>query len=183
MDKIDSKIIGQLTQDKLFPDWWRSELIAISFFDDMKLPVIFMDFEPEHDLKFLDEADTALNEFLSLDSVKRFELSSLVFKNCTDFLDNVETLESDEQFRNLSSDKEIWKFVHPQEIYVTRRPFNDCDIYVQIACECDWEQEHGLQLIFRKGRKLTRVSEQDGHLTEADAYDIPDSEDKLLSQF
>ena len=83
----------------------------------------------------------------------------------------------------MSTEKEIWKFVHPQEIYVTRRSYNDCDIYVQITCECDWEQEHGLQLVFRQGRKLTRVSEQGGHLTEADAFDIPDSEDNLLAQF
>jgi len=183
MDKIDSKIIGQLTQDKTFPDWWRSELISIPFFDDMKLPVIFMDFEPEHDLNFLDEADNALVEFFKLSSVERTDLSNLVYRYCTDSLDNADSVESDEQFRILSSEQAICEFVHPKEIYVTRRPNNDCDIYIQIACECDWEQEHGLQLVFRQGKKLIRVSEQDGHLTEADAFDIPDSEDKLLSQF
>jgi hypothetical protein len=73
--------------------------------------------------------------------------------------------------------------VHPSEIYVTRRPKNDQDIYIQIACECDWEEEHGLQLVFRQGKKLTRVSSQDGHITEADAYGRPDEEDELLSQF
>jgi len=52
-----------------------------------------------------------------------------------------------------------------------------------VACECDWEPEHGLQLVFRQGRKLTRISAQDGHLTEADAYDKPDEEDELLSKF
>ena len=52
-----------------------------------------------------------------------------------------------------------------------------------MACECEWEQEHGLQLVFRQGKKLTRVSDQDGHLTKADAYGIPDNEDKLLSAF
>jgi hypothetical protein len=40
-----------------------------------------------------------------------------------------------------------------------------------------------LQLVFRQGRQLTRVSGQDGHLTHADAYNVPDSEDALLSSF
>lgn len=52
-----------------------------------------------------------------------------------------------------------------------------------MVCNCDWEYEHGLQFVFRQGRVLTRVSAEDGHLTEADAYDKPDSKDKLLSQF
>jgi hypothetical protein len=56
-------------------------------------------------------------------------------------------------------------------------------MYVQIACQCDWEQEHELQLVFRQGRKLTRISYFDGHLTESDAYGKPDEEDELLSGF
>lgn len=54
-------------------------------------------------------------------------------------------------------------------------------LYVQVACACEWE--HGLQLAFRQGKKLTIISDQDGHLTEADAYDIPDEDDELLSRF
>lgn len=37
--------------------------------------------------------------------------------------------------------------------------------------------------MFRQGKKLTRISDQDGHLTEADAYDKPDEEDELLSHY
>lgn len=49
--------------------------------------------------------------------------------------------------------------------------------------DCEWEEEHGLALVFRKGMRLTRVSQYDGWLTEADAFDRPDAEDLLLSQF
>lgn len=31
-----------------------------------------------------------------------------------------------------------------------------------ISCECEWENEHGLQLIFKDGKSLTRVSSVDG---------------------
>lgn len=52
-------------------------------------------------------------------------------------------------------------------------------VYVQIAAECDWEPEHGLQIIYRRGVEFCRVSDQDGHLTYSDAYDLPESEDRI----
>ncbi len=145
------------------------------------MSIIFMDYEPETDLKFIDEADSALSNFFLLDKQSRLALSDLVFKNYSDFL---EAIGDDDEFKiNIKQKEDIWDFVHPSEIYVTRRPYNDMDIYVQIHCGCDWEEEHGLQLVFRQGRQLTRVSDIDGHLTEADAYGKPDSEDELLSKF
>ncbi len=184
MDKeIISKIIGQLKQEVNFPDWWKSEEIEIPFFDNNRLKITFMNFEPEFDKTFIDEADQALKNFLKLNTDDRNLISDLAYKNSIDFLDAVEYAEVDEPLRQIKNKNEIWKFIQPTEIYVTRRPYKEQDIYVQIACECDWEQEHGLQLVFRQGKKLTRISEQDGHLTEADAYDKPDKEDELLSRF
>ncbi|PXY40982.1 hypothetical protein DMB65_10445 [Flavobacterium cheongpyeongense] len=181
--EIISKIIGRLKQEDRFPDWWKSEEIAIPFFDNEKLRITFMDFEPEHDKTFIDEADLALANFLKLNLNDRNLISELAYKNCIDFLDAVGFDETDEALRLIQNKNEIWKFIQPTEVYVTRRPYKEQDIYVQIACECDWEQEHGLQLVFRQGKKLTRISDQDGHLTEADAYNKPDEEDELLSKF
>ena len=89
----------------------------------------------------------------------------------------------DDPLRAIKNPNEIWNFIQSTAIYITRRYYNDRDIYVQVACECTWEQEHGLQFVFRQGKKLTRASPQDGHLTEADAWGKPDTEDKLLSEF
>lgn len=181
--EIISKIIGRLKQEDSFADWWKSEEIAVPFFDNDKLMITFMDFESEHDKTFIDEADQALTNFLKLNAVDRNLISELAYKNCVEFLDAVENDEADEPLRQIKKKNEIWNFIQPTEIYVTRRPYKDQDIYVFIACECDWEQEHGLQLVFRQGKQLTRISDQDGHLTEADAYDKPDEEDELLSRF
>ncbi|MFN4364780.1 DUF6985 domain-containing protein [Chryseobacterium hispalense] len=180
--KITSKIIGKLKQEDNFPDWWKSSEVEIPFFDNQKLAITFMDFEPAHDKFFIDEADQALTNFLKLNTDDRNLISELAYKNCIDFLDAVGFDEEDEPLRQITNKNEIWKFIQPTEIYVTRRPYKEQDIYVQIACECACEQEHGLQLIFRQGKQLTRISDQDGHLTEADAYDKPDEEDKLLSK-
>ncbi len=180
--EITSKIIGRLKQKNSFHDWWKSDEIEIPFFDNDKLTITFMDFEPEHDNSFIDEADEALTNFLNLKAEDRNLISDLAHKNCMDFLDTVGFDNADEPFRLITDKNKIWNFIHPTEIYIKRRPYKEQEIYVQVSCECDWEQEHGLQLVFRQGKKLTRISDQDGHLTEADAYDKPDEEDELLSK-
>ena len=42
--------------------------------------------------------------------------------------------------------------------------------YVKFECECAWEREHGLCLVFIDGERLGRVSSYDGHPTWAHAY-------------
>lgn len=182
-NQITSQVLGQLVQDEQFPDWWKKEEVPVPFFDGKKLPVIFLDFEPEDDSAFLAEADKALANFFALDKSYRESISHLVYKNCRDFLEAIGFDEDYQDMWDIEDKNEIWQFVHPEEIYVSRRPYNDKDVYVQVTCECDWEQEHGLQLVFRQGKKITRVSDQDGHLTEADADAKPDEQDELLSQF
>jgi len=181
--EITSKIIGQLRQEDQFPDWWKSSKIEVPFFENEKLTVTFMDFEPEHDKTFIEEADQAVTNFLKLNLVDRNSISDLAYRNCKDFLGAVDFDEADQPLRQIKNYNEIWNFIHPTEIYVTRRPYKEHDIYLTLACECDWEQEHGLQLVFRQGKQLIRISDQDGHLTEADAYGKPDEEDELLSNY
>lgn len=181
MKMIISEVIGPLKQDSSFPDWWESEPIPIPLLDQAKLGITFMDFEPDQDTAFMREADQALTNFLKLDEAYKVEITDHVYQNCMDFLAAVGPDDADDALRQMQEKKEIWHFVHPNQIYVTRRPSREQDIYVFIACNCDWEQEHGLQLVFRQGKKLTRVSDQDGHVTEADAYGKP--EDELLSGF
>lgn len=183
MNQILSQVVGPLIQDETFPDWWKGQEVRIPFLDERKLPIVFMNFEPDADKTFVSEADQALTNFFGLNTFYRESISHLVYKNCKDFLDDVGFDESDQALVDIEDENQIWRFVYPTEVYVTRRPYAEQDMYVQLVCECDWEQEHGLQLVFRQGKKLTRVSSQDGHLTEADAYDKPDEEDELLSKF
>ncbi|MEQ1732849.1 MAG: hypothetical protein ABL940_04205 [Bacteroidia bacterium] len=181
--EIRSKIIGQLKQEENFSDWWKSNKVEIPFIDNEELVITFMDCEPERDQTFIEEADLALSNFLKLTINDREAISELAYKSCMNFLDTVDFDEADDQLRHIKNQDEIWNFIYPTEIYVTRRPYKERDIYVVLACECEWEQEHGLQLVFRQGKQLTRISDQDGHLTEADAYDKLDEEDYLLSKF
>lgn len=176
--------IGSLNQDSNFSDWWNSSIIEIPFFGNKKLQITCMGLIPEKDIAFLDDANNALKNFLNLTLKDRNAISEMVYKNCMDFLEAVDFEESEtKRFTGMEDKNDIWRFVHPAGIYVSRRHRRDKDIYIQAVCNCDWDAEHGLQLIFRQGKKLTRISEQDGHLTKADAFNIPDEEDELLSAF
>jgi hypothetical protein len=74
----------------------------------------------------------------------------------------------------------VWDFVKPTEIHISRRHHGDRLVYVEILCECRWEIEHGLAVIYRNGSTLSRVSEQDGHLTTSDAFDFPEEKDTII---
>tara|TARA_R110000764_G_scaffold109468_1_gene195631 strand:+ start:1249 stop:2184 length:936 start_codon:yes stop_codon:yes gene_type:complete len=180
---ITSEVIGILFQNDQFHDWWESEPIEIPFFDKKKLKVTFIDLIPKSNQNFINEADQALKSFLEKKSNDRLELSELAYQNCIEYLNAVEYDEADKPLWDIKDQSEIWNFIYPQDIYVTKRHRRDEDIYINLTCECEWEQEHGLQLVFRQGKKLTRISDQDGHVTEADAFDKPDGEDTLLNQF
>lgn len=43
-------------------------------------------------------------------------------------------------------------------------------VHISVECECAWEPEHGLQIVFRDGRAVTRVGPVDGHLSNATAH-------------
>lgn len=200
---IKSDIIGELEQNENFSDFWKSSPIDIPFLNNQKLNIYYYHFNPVEDKNFILEADKALNNFLNLRIQDRNSISELVYKNCTDFFEitgfDQEVVEMFRQIKepeawhlnniklgkllHLKDLNEVWDFVRPSEIYVQRREYEDKDIYIKITCQCDWEDEHGLQLVFRQGKKLTRVSANDDDLTDADANGTPDSEDELLSKF
>jgi hypothetical protein len=180
-NKIISQVIGPLTNT--YSDWWQSEEIAIPFFGNVKVPIIFNEVNPDDYKQYLEEGDAALRNFLHLTLADRDLITDLIHKNYTDFMDNVVYDGIDPGLAEMTEKNEIWNFVYPSDIYVSKRHRRDEDIYIAVSCRCGWDDEHGLQLVFRQGKKITRVSEEDGHLTEADAYDKPDEEDELLSNF
>jgi len=61
----------------------------------------------------------------------------------------------------VASDKDAWQHVQPSGISISRRDRRDCAMYVVIGANCDWEVEHGLQIVYRRGVELVLVSPQD----------------------
>ena len=119
----------------------------------------------------------AVENFFSLTDKDRQEATPYVFQNYRRF---VEAVGEDEFDFTITSEEDVWNHVQLTAVQISRRPYADKDVYVQIAGNCDWEIEHGLQIVLRKGKILVRVSDQDGHLTTADAYDLPEEQNTII---
>ena len=181
MSTIDSAQLGTLKQNEKFKELWMSDPKSVPLVEQ-DLPFLFMDFDPEKDETFIKEADKAISNFMQLNSFYKLQIAQNVFEN---FVEYCSYISEDEIPANMKGAQplSIWNHVLPSRVFVGRRAKNDKDIYIVLACECEWEKEHGLQLVFRQGKKLTRVSDQDGHLTDSDAFGFTDSEDELYSAF
>ena len=83
-----------------------------------------------------------------------------------DFLNAIGYEEQDKALWEIKEESEIWKFIYPEEINICRDYVEETAIYIVIICECEWEQEHGLQFVFKHGKRLIRVSAIDGQVTD-----------------
>lgn len=64
---------------------------------------------------------------------------------------------------------QVWRHVQfGGEAYVSR--YRDGRLRISLECNCDWEAEHGLQLVFTDAGRICKIGPFDGHLSHADAY-------------
>ncbi|MFH1924503.1 MAG: hypothetical protein ABIP48_32020, partial [Planctomycetota bacterium] len=78
---------------------------------------------------------------------------------------------------HIADPHDLWNHVRlGKEIYIERRNHGDRKLYATIECGCDWEREHGLQIVLREGLSVTKLGPYDGHLTNSDAYADPSLE-------
>jgi hypothetical protein len=79
--------------------------------------------------------------------------------------------EDDKEFPRIASAGEIWAHIQlGNEPMVSRRGYGNLGVYVSLECNCDWEREHGLQIVLKEGKKVCKVGPYDGHLTNSDAF-------------
>jgi hypothetical protein len=151
---MKSKIVGQLIPHELDPDFFESEPFEIPYFENMALKVGFV--EAKHQ-PYLDIADRVLENFLKLNSTDKIRNSEMVYHYFKKTLRNGST-------NNISNIQDIWNFVKPTDIIIHWDENND--FFLCVSCDCEWEKEHGLQLVFKNGETLTRASGHDGHFKD-----------------
>lgn len=89
-----------------------------------------------------------------------------VFQYYQDMADQID----DERVR-IDKPAEVWQHVRfGDKPVVGRRAWGDRAVYVSLECGCDWEPEHGMQIVLRHGNLVTKVGPYDGHLSNADSY-------------
>jgi hypothetical protein len=153
---MESNVVGQLTPRKYDLGTYVSEPFEVPYFDNRSLVIVFTDAEHQ---TYLQMADHVLQNFLKLNSAHRLKDSPMVYDYYAQILKfgYTNSLEV-----NLITD--IWKFVEPIEIVIQWDETGD--FYLCVSCECEWEREHGLQLVFKNGETLTRASGHDGHFSD-----------------
>ena len=129
-----------------------------------------------------DDIHDAISAFLSIDEDVLKEVQAHILAYYDDVFRSVGAEEPD--FPQISSPNDVWAHIRfGNEPIVSRRPYGDQGIYVSVECECDWEPEHGLQIVFKNGQTVNKVGPYDGHLSNADAFADPSLEDVVYRQF
>ena len=144
--------LGELTQDPHIPEWLVSTEIAIPYFDGMAMSFILEDIADDASPE---DFATAAGNFLALTAEHRQQATPQVYDNYLEVKRVCRMYDWDIPEIDI---KDIWSHVYPQEI-ILNRGYDDQRIDLRITAGCDWEQEHGLQLVYRDGRELYDVSE------------------------
>lgn len=153
---IDSvKGVGALHRDTTLPEWLCSQPVKVDLLDGKLLPFIFEEEEDVDLAALIRPIESAVENFLRLSPDSREELTELIYANYQEILD-VSTL----QPLPMRSKSDVWKYVYPDRVFVKQHP-DDKNIYVVVTGDCEWEQEHGLQMVFRDGEKISSVSDVD----------------------
>ena len=166
--------LGTLSRHPDIEEWLVTKPVVIPFLGGSPVQVIFTDL-PNDDVLPPDVLEAVAN-FFALGVEAKTEATKPVYQNYERIMEMVRDDEDDEFEFTVNAPEEIWSYVEPFEVCVSRRHRRDKDIYIQLICNCSWEEEHGLQLVFRRGNKLVYVSDSNGHLTKAVAYDLPEEQ-------
>ena len=171
---IEIPQLGAVSRDSEF-DWYRSQPIPVKVLDDKACCIVVEAYDcdgaPE-DFHF------AISSFLSLDKSALDDAAPHIFAYYQDVRRSVGADELN--FPKISSADEVWAHIRfGNEPIFSRRHYGDRGINVSIECECDWEPEHGLEIVFKNGRTVNKVGPYDGHLSNADAYADPSLEDVI----
>jgi len=139
-----------------------ADVIAVPWFDGAEI-------ELEEPQTTRDAA--ALATFLTLTAQDRLHASRHVYAYYRDFHAAVGGEDwLDAEMGIPATPQDIWTHVHPQLLFVESRTDMPGHSYVVIEANCDWEEEHGLMLVWKDGAQLTKAGGYDGHLSNVWSY-------------
>ncbi|MDN5505041.1 MAG: hypothetical protein L0H10_14685 [Comamonas sp.] len=167
---IEVPLLGELEKDQ-FDDWLRSKPIAVNALGGDNYEFVLEEYEEDESKE---EFHEAIVNFLSIDESVLAKAQDYIYQYYKDIF--VQLVPDDEWYVEIASPKDVWKHIQfGRTPMVSRRPYGDELIYISLECSCDWEREHGLQIVFKQGLYINKVGPFDGHLTNSDAY----ADDKL----
>jgi hypothetical protein len=121
-----------------------------------------------------DEIHAAIHTFLSLDDSALRAAAPAIFEYYSYITEAVIADDDMDWYVEVTGPDDVWNHLTVGPEAIVQRHHR---VYVSVECECDWEPEHGLQIVFRDGRTVTKVGPYNGHLTNNSAYGRGDLDD------
>jgi hypothetical protein len=166
--------IGNVTQDNQ-SGWYYSQPIPIKALGNKECKIVVAGYD-EDERK--EDFHGAIANFLAIDESVLHAAEEHIFQY---YQDSIEAWGLEEgEYEAIKTPKDVWEHINlGDEPLVGRRPRGDRGIYISLECECDWEEEHGLQIVFKNGLKVNKVGPYNGHVTNSDAYGDKNLEDVI----
>lgn len=164
--------LGEVTKDERF-GWYYSKPMPVLMFGGQQCRIVLEGYD-EDERK--DEFHVAITNFLSGTPAVLREADEPLFR----YYKDCEEWWLEEGHPPIMTADELWQHVQlGSEPMVTRRPYGNKGVYVSVECNCDWEEEHGLQLVLENGLRINKLGGYDGHLTNSDAFGDDSLEDVI----
>jgi hypothetical protein len=163
--------LGEVSKDERL-GWYYSKELPIGVLGSQLCRVVLSGYDEDGQKE---DFHRAIANFLSADNSVLKAATRFVYQYCQQM--NSDWSPEDPEYVHVSTPEEVWRHVQlGRKPLVRRRAYGDKAVYVSVECECDWEPEHGLQIVFKNGLVVNKVGPYDGHLTNSDAYDDEDLE-------
>ena len=167
---IEVPVLGEVQRYE-FDNWLKSKPIAVDVFDGEKVEFILEDYA-EDEVK--EGFHQAIANFLAIDESVLKQAQNHIYQYYKDVADYMTP--DEEGYLEIANPQDTWDHIELGATpIVSRRAYGDKEVYISLECDCDWETEHGLQIVFKQGLVVNKVGPYDGHLTNSDAY----ADDKL----
>lgn len=166
--------LGSVTRDPEF-GWYLSEPIPLPLLDGAECQFVLDGYEEDGQKE---DFHQVIANLLALGPEALKAVEQQLFQYYEDAYSE-EYLDEDELIE-IESPEEVWESIElGDQFIIRRREYGDRGIYASLTCGCDWEEEHGLEIVFKNGQKVNKLGPYDGHLTNADSYDDESLEDVI----
>lgn len=157
--------LGKVVEDADL-GWYRSEAIPVPVLGGASCCFIIDGYDADPAPA---DFHAAIRTFLALDSSALTAAEPWIFAYYEDVKDDVAADDTD-WYVAIDGPHDVFEHIQLGNEAVVARYAGDGHVYVSLECECDWEPEHGLQIVFRDGRVVTKVGPYNGHMTNSAAY-------------
>jgi hypothetical protein len=136
--------------------WWISDPVAVPVLGGAECSIVLSGYDDD---AAKEDFVTAVRNFLSIGPAVLREAAPHIFayyKLCSNA----------PGYPRIASPEGVWAHIQPGfEAIIERDAPGAGEVYVSLECHCDWESEHGLQIVFRHGLVVSKTGPFDGRLT------------------